>query len=105
MKQISSIVKQNTAWIRIRILYQGSFFNYVDQILPIIEHLPKYAILKLVKEFLKGEKICTPLTFPVPPNFPILSTWFLNEPQYNFKKSKQIFHFIEHSRLESDTGH
>ena len=33
------------------ILSRGLFFNYVDQILPIIDHIPNYRGLTLAKEF------------------------------------------------------
>ena len=46
-----------------------------------------------------GEKI--PLLLFKGENF----LYTADEPQYTFKKLKQIFHFIEHSWLESDTGH
>ena len=45
-------------------VYIGSFFNYVDKILAIIDHLPTPSWLwwRLLKD-----KICKPLTFQVPP--------------------------------------
>ena len=35
---------------------KGTFFNYVDQILTIIDHLPKYPLLIFVREFLNCYK-------------------------------------------------
>ena len=46
---------------------KGSFFNYFDQILPIIDHLPStyYLRLQLVKGFFRNLQgnICIPLIF------------------------------------------
>ena len=48
------------------ILSSGSFFNYVDQILLIIDHLPRVDIGKEISSLLQ-RKICKLLTFPVTP--------------------------------------
>ena len=48
------------------ILSSRSFFNYVDQILPIIDHLPRVDIGKEISSLLQ-RKICKLLTFPVTP--------------------------------------
>ena len=52
----------------------GAFFNYVDNILPIIDHLT--TLVDIVTEFLQcyiGE-ICIPLTFSAPHTYLVLST-------------------------------
>ena len=51
---------------------KGSFFNYVDQISPIIDNLP-YPRLPLAKEFIYSYKGKLLLTFPVPLTYLVLS--------------------------------
>ena len=68
---------------------RGSFFNYVDKVLPIINHLLPLVSVDIWEgiTLLLQRKICISLTFSVPPTYLVQSTQLKNDPCQGNDKS------------------